>query len=104
MLDLNTLIPPGSNLQLVMATSIDDHGEIGGQGVDPNGDNHAFLLTPCDEHHPGVEGCDYSMVDAIPVTQVGPASRDVFSGTRRLFPPSRTNRFRFPGIAIGSRN
>jgi probable HAF family extracellular repeat protein len=102
--DLNTLVLPGSGLQLTQATSINDRGEIAGEATTSNGDNHAFLLIPCDEHHPGVEGCDCSMVTAIPLTQVDPVSRAVFSGTQRLFPPSRTNRFRFPGIATGPRN
>jgi probable HAF family extracellular repeat protein len=102
--DLNTWIPPNSAVQLADAVNISDGGDIVAIGILANGDVHGFLLIPCDEHHPGLEGCDYSMVDGIPVTQVGPVSRAVFSGTQRLFPPSRTNRFRFPGIAIGSRN
>jgi probable HAF family extracellular repeat protein len=62
--DLNILIPHGSTLYLQSAYAINDQSEIGGQGVDGNGNQHAFLLIPCDENHPGVEGCDYSMVDA----------------------------------------
>ena len=68
--DLNTLIPPGTNLQLTVAYWINDRGEIAGLGHDPicpNGDScdaHAFVLIPCDENHSDVEGCDYDPVDA----------------------------------------
>ncbi len=62
--DLNTLIPPGSPLYLVYADHINDQGEIAGNGMDVNGNNHAFLLIPCDVNHPAVDGCDYSRVDA----------------------------------------
>jgi probable HAF family extracellular repeat protein len=62
--DLNTLIPPGSGLQLYEADQVNDLGEISVQGADANGNNHVVLLIPCDDRHPGVEGCDYSLVDA----------------------------------------
>jgi probable HAF family extracellular repeat protein len=43
--DLNTLIPPGSPWYLQNACSINDDGEIAGQGL-INGEVHAFLATP----------------------------------------------------------
>jgi probable HAF family extracellular repeat protein len=72
--DLNTLIPPTSPLFLETAQTINDHGEIAGQGVDSSGNEHAFLLIPCDENHPNVEGCDYSLVDAGTAPQVNSSS------------------------------
>jgi probable HAF family extracellular repeat protein len=71
--DLNTLIPPGSGMQLKIAASINDRGEIDGDGVLPNGDTHAFLLIPCDEDHPDVEGCDYDTVEGETESAVRPA-------------------------------
>jgi probable HAF family extracellular repeat protein len=64
MVDLNTLVASGSDLTLTEALFINDAGEIAGNGVLQNGDSHAFVLIPCDENHPGVEGCDYSLVEA----------------------------------------
>lgn len=56
MLDLNTLIPPGSGLQLTNAININDRGEILAKsvslGVTPIDDEdlgHVVLLVPCDE-------------------------------------------------------
>jgi probable HAF family extracellular repeat protein len=54
MIDLNTFVPPSANLLLTDALYINDHGEIAGNGVLPNGDQHAFLLIPCGERE---EGC-----------------------------------------------
>jgi probable HAF family extracellular repeat protein len=84
--DLNTLIPPNSGLYLNLALYINDRGEIAGQGATSAGDNHAFLLIPCDEKHAGVEGCDYSMMKApTAVAQPRPA---LLKPSRQV--PSRT--------------
>ena len=77
--DLNTLIPPNSGLQIYVAYQNNDRGEIAAQANDANGNNHAILLIPCDRNHPGVEGCDYSMVeaeaDAVAAVQVPKVAR-----------------------------
>ncbi len=45
LLDLNTLIPPDSGWQLLLATAISDRGQIAGAGIH-QGQLRAFLLTP----------------------------------------------------------
>src|SRR5271169_866445 len=73
MVDLNTLIPSTPGVVLNHALYINDSGDIASLGFLSNGDIHSFLLTPCDENHPGVEGCDYSLVDAsVPAQSVTP--------------------------------
>jgi hypothetical protein len=64
LVDLNTLVPPGSGLQIYEVGQVNDRGEISVQGKDANGNNHVVVLIPCDDQHPGVEGCDYSLVEA----------------------------------------
>jgi probable HAF family extracellular repeat protein len=71
--DLNSLVPPASALYLQLTYAINDSGEIAGTGVDASGNEHALLLIPCDKQHPGIEGCDYSMVDAATAARVSPA-------------------------------
>jgi probable HAF family extracellular repeat protein len=46
MTDLNNLIPPESHWFLTNASAINNLGQIVGMGRNPNGDYHAFLLTP----------------------------------------------------------
>jgi probable HAF family extracellular repeat protein len=59
MTDLNTLVPgqPFSSLYLLAANGINERGEIVGEGIDINGELHAFLAIPCDEQHGDVEDC-----------------------------------------------
>jgi probable HAF family extracellular repeat protein len=77
MVDLNTLIDPGSSLQLTFAFAINGGGEINGIGVPPGCTpqdvtlcGHAYVLIPCDGTHADIEGCDYSLVDATVATQI----------------------------------
>jgi probable HAF family extracellular repeat protein len=52
MVDPNTLVPPHPGIQLTGGDAyINDRGEIVSSGTLSNGDNHAFLLTPCDDNH-----------------------------------------------------
>ena len=46
MVDLNTLLPSGSGWVLGVAKTINDAGQITGNGVNPSGALHAFLLSP----------------------------------------------------------
>jgi probable HAF family extracellular repeat protein len=114
LVDLNTLIPPGSDLQLLIGYAINDRGEIGGLGL-PSGCSpqidelcgRAFVLIPCDDDHPGVEGCDYSMVEATEVSSATSAMRAPQStqlskqAIARMMSASRNpfmRRYRLPGL------
>jgi probable HAF family extracellular repeat protein len=68
-IDLQTLFVPPSDITLIAALDINDRSEIAGVGILPNGDSRAVLLVPCDQNHPGVEGCDYDTVDAATAAQ-----------------------------------
>jgi probable HAF family extracellular repeat protein len=46
MIDLNSLIDPNSGYFLVVAYGISNNGYITGYGLAPDGQTHAFLLTP----------------------------------------------------------
>jgi len=97
LVDLNAFVSPGSGVQLTVALSINERGAIASLGLLPNGDQHAFVLIPCDENHPGVEGCDYSLVDATAASQVQ-APRYLPSGTQHPSQSRRSNRYHIPGL------
>jgi probable HAF family extracellular repeat protein len=73
MLDLNTVIPPGSGFQLTNAFNINDRGEILAKaaplGFTPNDDvdlGHLVLLVPCDSDDAGCEENDAATINAAP--------------------------------------
>ncbi len=50
MVDINSLVLPGSDIEVVDALFINERGEVAGTGMLPNGDQHAVLLIPiCDK-------------------------------------------------------
>lgn len=57
-LELTSLIPASANMHIVDAININDAGEIAAAATLANGDQHAVLLIPCDEHHPSMRGCE----------------------------------------------
>ena len=84
MVDLSTLTSSNSGLLLNEAGQINDRGEISLNASDASGNNHAVVLIPCDENHPDVEGCDYSMVDAATAAAQSAARPYVPSTTQNL--------------------
>jgi probable HAF family extracellular repeat protein len=99
MVDLNTLVAPGSGLQLTRATSINERGEITTFGGLSNGDTRTVLLIPCDENHTNLEGCDYSLVDAPAVAGRNPApvtQRSTTATPANPAPSAFTNRMLLP--------
>ena len=90
-IDLNVFVPPGSGVILEDVETINDRGEVFGEAFLDNGDSRAFLLIPCDENHPKVEGCDYSMVEA-PATVAQPTA--IREASNRTLPQSLLRRMR----------
>jgi probable HAF family extracellular repeat protein len=101
LVNLNTLIPPGSEIVLDGANNANDSGEIVAGGTLPNGDNRAVLLIPCDEEYPNLEGCDYSLVEAsnAPKPQLVQTRHAGSTLANSNKPLTKTNRHRSPGVS-----
>ena len=82
MVDLNTLILPGSDLQLYEPLFISDQGEIAGFAFLPSGDAHAVVLIP-------KKGDDHSMESATvaPPIEAASAVRSTADVTRAALSP-----------------
>jgi probable HAF family extracellular repeat protein len=96
-IDLNSLIPPNSAVQLTVASYISDRGEIVGGGnplgcTDNDICNHVYVLIPCDENHPAIEGCDYNVVAAPAATQSKPMQ--AMTGRSTVLAPNAQNGMR----------
>jgi len=102
--NLKKLVLPGSDLSLLTVNSINDQGEIACAGLRANGNQHNCVMIPCDENHPDLEGCDYSMVEASEATSISPTELEA---SQRV-PPAplwrHSNRFHFPGPLVRQTN
>ena len=99
MLDLNTLIPPDSGLQLTNAFNINDRGEILAKsiplGVTPIDDEdlgHVVLLIPCGDDHEhcgeGIESSDAAVTPRRPSTEAVATAVPRLSGTAKTIAES----------------
>jgi probable HAF family extracellular repeat protein len=94
MVDLNQFVPPGSNLALTDVEKINDSGEVFGGAVLDSGESRAFLMIPCDEQHPSLEGCDYSLIDGNTAATGVSSSRGIQTAA-----PTAQNAPMFRGLA-----
>jgi probable HAF family extracellular repeat protein len=85
MIDLNDFVPDSSNLTLNEAVFINDLGEISGFGTLANGDQHVFLLVPCQENEDACEGAQ------VRSAQITPA---LSASSIKLSPAERMTRIR----------
>lgn len=99
MVDLTTLVLPGSPLTVTAAAFINDRGEIYGTGVFPNGDQRVILLIPCDGDQSDNKKCeDNAGVDGAMTQSSPPVTRSLggdTKGSSEATSDARSNR-RYP--------
>jgi probable HAF family extracellular repeat protein len=105
MVDLNSLIPPNSSMQLLGAQNINERGEITGSGILPNGDVHVFLLIPCGENHGDSECEDEGEGAAVTRGETSRRPNIVLpENVRKLLRQRLGSRFHIPGIVASPRD
>jgi hypothetical protein len=95
MVDINTLVLPGSNpsnITVVDAFQINDRGYIAGGGVLPNGDFHAVVLVPVADPDAlvGASQAEIAAANSQPSTSQSPRylpSQGVNQGQSMLYAP-----------------
>jgi probable HAF family extracellular repeat protein len=99
MVDLNSLIPSNSGMQLLGAQNINERGEIAGLGLLPNGDAHAFLLIPCDENHSDSECEDEGKGTAVTRGESSQKPNVVLpENVRKMLRQRLGSRYHIPGL------
>jgi probable HAF family extracellular repeat protein len=101
-INLNVFVPVGSGITLEDVEMINDRGELFGEAFLDNGNSRAFLLIPCDEQHPRVEGCDYSLVDAPVAVRAATCNANSQVPPQSVLP--RMRRSHFPGRELRPMN
>jgi hypothetical protein len=74
--DLNSLLEPGTNLQIDLAASINDRGEIAAECETPTGEARACLLAPLDDEHEWSDEAT-AWTEGSAVTKARPSSRRI---------------------------
>ena len=81
MVDINTLVLPGSGLQVVETFDINDRGEIAGLAVLSNGDVRAVVLVPASEEEiAAADALHAPQAASTPAHEVTPNSENSVSG------------------------
>ena len=103
MVDINTLVLPGSGLQVVETFDINNRGEIAGLAALPNGDVHAVVLVPASE-------AEIAAASAYPVAKAAPITKSPTPSTESRQTPSGmaawrarlAQRYHIPGFRAAS--
>jgi hypothetical protein len=106
MVEINTLVLPGSDIVVVNAIYINDRGEIAGNGILPNGDFHDVLLIP-----PSAE--EIAAATALPATKAAPITNSPTTSTQGRLRHSQmlgawrarlAQRYHIPGLGASPRD
>jgi hypothetical protein len=90
MVDINSLVLPGSDIEVVDAFFITERSEIAGIGILPNGDAHAVLLIPASLDEIAASDAPHSSKPAHTVHPfIKNAANSAFNGHNRALEVSR---------------